>query len=127
MIRRPPRSTRTDTLFPYTTLFRSGIETAGLVYEAPQPGRVRIADVGLIRQLPHRLVEQALVQQRETSGLNVLRIIGPGGEDLSQKARRVTGCFGLRAGSDRQRTRLNSRHYCAFRMRFSAFNIQKTI
>src|SRR3546814_19608195 len=30
MIRRPPRSTRTDTLFPYTTLFRSkssGIET----------------------------------------------------------------------------------------------------
>src|SRR3546814_1686969 len=24
MIRRPPRSTRTDTLFPYTTLFRSG-------------------------------------------------------------------------------------------------------
>src|SRR3546814_3398520 len=28
MIRRPPRSTRTDTLFPYTTLFRSGIDTA---------------------------------------------------------------------------------------------------
>src|SRR3546814_4975767 len=26
MIRRPPRSTRTDTLFPYTTLFRSGVE-----------------------------------------------------------------------------------------------------
>src|SRR3546814_5597682 len=26
MIRRPPRSTRTDTLFPYTTLFRSGAE-----------------------------------------------------------------------------------------------------
>src|SRR3546814_10187170 len=28
MIRRPPRSTRTDTLFPYTTLFRSGKRTA---------------------------------------------------------------------------------------------------
>src|SRR3546814_7317814 len=27
MIRRPPRSTRTDTLFPYTTLFRSDRET----------------------------------------------------------------------------------------------------
>src|SRR3546814_15329572 len=26
MIRRPPRSTRTDTLFPYTTLFRSILE-----------------------------------------------------------------------------------------------------
>src|SRR3546814_5932423 len=28
MIRRPPRSTRTDTLFPYTTLFRSEVEKA---------------------------------------------------------------------------------------------------
>src|SRR3546814_6723227 len=28
MIRRPPRSTRTDTLFPYTTLFRSVIDTS---------------------------------------------------------------------------------------------------
>src|SRR3546814_4224438 len=27
MIRRPPRSTRTDTLFPYTTLFRSHVGT----------------------------------------------------------------------------------------------------
>src|SRR3546814_5066177 len=27
MIRRPPRSTRTDTLFPYTTLFRSTVVT----------------------------------------------------------------------------------------------------
>src|SRR3546814_4891683 len=30
MIRRPPRSTRTDTLFPYTTLFRSVLYEAGL-------------------------------------------------------------------------------------------------
>src|SRR3546814_7869862 len=30
MIRRPPRSTRTDTLFPYTTLFRSGLERPAL-------------------------------------------------------------------------------------------------
>src|SRR3546814_11931108 len=30
MIRRPPRSTRTDTLFPYTTLFRSGSAEHGL-------------------------------------------------------------------------------------------------
>src|SRR3546814_2990099 len=29
MIRRPPRSTRTDTLFPYTTLFRSGTQPFG--------------------------------------------------------------------------------------------------
>src|SRR3546814_1559946 len=34
MIRRPPRSTRTDTLFPYTTLFRS----------LPRQGGVAVAD-----------------------------------------------------------------------------------
>src|SRR3546814_7904689 len=50
MIRRPPRSTRTDTLFPYTTLFRSGTgrhrlpdrlaEDQGAVLEAgADPGR----------------------------------------------------------------------------------------
>src|SRR3546814_13345402 len=31
MLRRPPRSTRTDTLFPYTTLFRSGLLAAYFV------------------------------------------------------------------------------------------------
>src|SRR3546814_9742558 len=31
MIRRPPRSTRTDTLFPYTTLFRSDIAQVELL------------------------------------------------------------------------------------------------
>src|SRR3546814_4167403 len=33
MIRRPPRSTRTDTLFPYTTLFRSRLRVTGRVKE----------------------------------------------------------------------------------------------
>src|SRR3546814_13968765 len=32
MIRRPPRSTRTDTLFPYTTLFRSRQEVASQTF-----------------------------------------------------------------------------------------------
>src|SRR3546814_8663778 len=36
MIRRPPRSTRTDTLFPYTTLFRSGIAVCGANGLKPQ-------------------------------------------------------------------------------------------
>src|SRR3546814_2163247 len=34
MIRRPPRSTRTDTLFPYTTLFRSALSGADLSYRS---------------------------------------------------------------------------------------------
>src|SRR3546814_16115164 len=45
MIRRPPISTRTDTLFPYTTLFRStvlqayaNLEDQGLIRARPQSG-----------------------------------------------------------------------------------------
>src|SRR3546814_14552429 len=40
MIRRPPRSTRTDTLFPYTTLFRSrrNLDEAGIVYIGAEVG-----------------------------------------------------------------------------------------
>src|SRR3546814_16997354 len=37
MIRRPPRSTRTDTLFPHTTLFRSGC--GGAPAQQPEPRR----------------------------------------------------------------------------------------
>src|SRR3546814_8708771 len=40
MIRRPPRSTRTDTLFPYTTLFRS----PGCWQRSP-PGLIRTNDI----------------------------------------------------------------------------------
>src|SRR3546814_15951679 len=37
MIRRPPRSTRTDTLFPYTTLFRSASRRLAIRLPAPAP------------------------------------------------------------------------------------------
>src|SRR3546814_6553984 len=37
MIRRPPRSTRTDTLFPYTTLFRSSDRIDYLVEPGSRP------------------------------------------------------------------------------------------
>src|SRR3546814_2641598 len=58
MIRRPPRSTRTDTLFPYTTLFRSPqqfllqrIRPVRIDHELP---RQRISDDGakLLLELP---------------------------------------------------------------------------
>src|SRR3546814_3236316 len=38
MIRRPPRSTRTDTRFPYTTLFRSVFAVVGITSEDPAHG-----------------------------------------------------------------------------------------
>src|SRR3546814_1423290 len=41
MIRRPPRSTRTDTLFPYTTLFRSAVIQTAPMNEAERSAYCR--------------------------------------------------------------------------------------
>src|SRR3546814_16293148 len=55
MIRRPPRSTRTDTLFPYATLFRSldGRESVG------EETRRLDVDVPLARRLRHHIGARA--------------------------------------------------------------------
>src|SRR3546814_10532735 len=64
MLRRPPRSTRTDTLFPYTTLFRSAnecpVRIAALIYDpsdiagdgrdAPQIDSVICFDAAITRR-----------------------------------------------------------------------------
>src|SRR3546814_11538699 len=42
MVRRPPRSTRTDTLFPFTTLFRSGAHGLGFTIWARHGARVQM-------------------------------------------------------------------------------------
>src|SRR3546814_14180761 len=69
MIRRPPRSTRTDTLFPYTTLFRScaypGARRFGLAsvsVAAPLP----VGEHAL--PAPSRLVNQFGQQMRQIAG-----------------------------------------------------------
>src|SRR3546814_1714776 len=62
MIRRPPRSTRTDTLFPYTTLFRSHrrLHGAGLL----------LADLG-----GQQIADEALRSEEQTSELQSLMSI----------------------------------------------------
>src|SRR3546814_3040098 len=45
MIRRPPRSTRTDTLFPYTTLFRSPLSRSNSSLWLRQNARKRLSAV----------------------------------------------------------------------------------
>src|SRR3546814_14029428 len=44
MIRRPPRSTRTDTLFPYTTLFRSRLTRGAAAVEGGTPMMLHLGD-----------------------------------------------------------------------------------
>src|SRR3546814_1232728 len=55
MIRRPPRSTRTDTLFPYTTLFRSLIELRGKTIRL---GRRHVRALGQIIALHLRVIDK---------------------------------------------------------------------
>src|SRR3546814_11382197 len=57
MIRRPPKTKLTDTLFPYTTLFRSR-QGGGPVRRNPAPGHVREDQV-----LPGSILHQAPVAQ----------------------------------------------------------------
>src|SRR3546814_11672359 len=90
MIRRPPRSTRTDTLFPYTTLFRS-LEAA-----AERGPRCRLGvGVDRVHFLPGRAL--MLRQHRalhpgvgENLGEAGDRLIAPGGLDLLL---RTIGCW----------------------------------
>src|SRR3546814_1509123 len=55
MIRRPPRSTRTDTLFPYTTLFRSQRDRGQALGDRPrqhvEDGGDHRVDLGLVHTL----------------------------------------------------------------------------
>src|SRR3546814_18641062 len=47
MIRRPPRSTRTDTLFPYTTLFRSMVPIGSVATFEDKTGPYRVVRYNL--------------------------------------------------------------------------------
>src|SRR3546814_18997443 len=89
MIRRPPRSTRTDTLFPYTTLFRStvprGLEfsegAAGGPQEAVAPARP--GHLGDSQPAP-------ALHAFEAHGLGGLRPWGARGRELrSRRSRRA--------------------------------------
>src|SRR3546814_11254013 len=65
MIRRPPRSTRTATLFPYTTLFRSGLWNTGVdgaKWGAPDDLNARKA---IRAMLKGRLIAWDPVRQKE--------------------------------------------------------------
>src|SRR3546814_5789302 len=70
MIRRPPRSTRTDTLFPYTTLFRSdlpsqcGVEERAMVQFGDYQNEIYAA--GLRGVLPKLPVDAATLEARRS-------------------------------------------------------------
>src|SRR3546814_1292144 len=68
MLRRPPRSTRTDTLFPYTSLFRSPIHPVLIIKEAADPfdrTRVRRGEAQFLAELVRAIVDIILGEKLE--------------------------------------------------------------
>src|SRR3546814_5987754 len=109
MIRLPPRSTRTDTLFPYTTLFRSLLDC--------------LARCHLLRGLLHRrllrsLAGRGLLRRLLRAGLlrrGLLHGLARGSLLRGLLCRLLRGLLGgalllQRGGLDRKSTRLNSSH-----------------
>src|SRR3546814_313182 len=74
MIRRPPRSTRTDTLFPYTTLFRSDCSSGTLkhcsaLFGAQDVVVVQYPDAKALGPIIARLNALSEVRSEETDSL----------------------------------------------------------
>src|SRR3546814_18642031 len=97
MIRRPPRSTRTDTLFPYTTLFRSFLPF--VPQRTVQVARIIAVFVGVVAvagvMVGGVVAVALLIRAAEAVGPAVF---GAGDAGL------------VLAGADRKSTRLNSSH-----------------
>src|SRR3546814_7863131 len=124
MIRRPPISTRTDTLFPYTTLFRSAV-----------PDAAQLGGQSSINNNPNSLSAKSNAHDKlieVTTDVLRLKIDTRGGDlvelDLPQYPLHIdtpdnplpllangSMVFESQSG-DRKSTRLKSRHKCASRL-----------
>src|SRR3546814_15906242 len=97
MIRRPPRSTRTDTLFPYTTLFRSGYMQDSMnarLMKMPVTGNGR------------RESYAHLPMPRMTNTYMLAGKVPP--QEIIASVKK--GLYAVNFGGDRKSTRLNSSH-----------------
>src|SRR3546814_20346962 len=124
MVRRPPRSTLTDTLFPYPTLFRSNPETitvARFCHEhhlSPWPLAIREIADGALTNAGQRSRQTAAPNRLPTPAVNA---IARAPQNVTRTIDRMTGAppaFAPSAPSstrhrrepDRKSTRLNSSH-----------------
>src|SRR3546814_14132436 len=79
MRRRPPRSTRTDTLFPYTTLFRSRTQAPVEISQAGRLHRQHRLELGIVeapfgvvaaQAVEHEVVQLVEQEDRKSTRLN---------------------------------------------------------
>src|SRR3546814_1248512 len=110
MIRRPPRSTRTDTLFPYTTLFRS--QSRMLAEQGSDgPGIEFLATDGTGKLWDIQAGVRAARSEEHTSELQSLMRISYAVFCLQKKDRRTAPSMRISAvaKTDRKKTHLNAR------------------
>src|SRR3546814_19919697 len=100
MIRRPPRSTRTDTLFPYTTLFRSNEVVAGTTQSGNWAADLVSEEGAAVAAFLEYLRPQTILGKFGTDGI-------PGLTSLDFYTPYIIETGG---GEDRKSTRLNSSH-----------------
>src|SRR3546814_2247215 len=102
MIRRPPRSTRTDTLFPDTTLFRSARNFPGpVIGELAAKAEGALPGFGLLEEFSRPALDEHAAHEQQILSRRVGRI-GSGNRNIAQRARGRE--------LDRKSTRLNSSH-----------------
>src|SRR3546814_17819230 len=107
MIRRPPRSTRTDTLVPYTTLFRSALGVGAGAGFAAGMARVRQGaqdGVGIVDRRRHQGLCFAAGKAEHDALVARALVLVAGGIDAEGDVAR------LGVDVDRKSTRLNSSH-----------------
>src|SRR3546814_10413477 len=117
MIRRPPRSTRTDTLFPYTTLFRSN--DAASVRRTGEWTMGKIRSVVMAASLPMVAIPLALTAQPAMARDADQRTYHLPAQSLAAALRAVAALSGrsivapaalIAERQDRKSTRLTSSH-----------------
>src|SRR3546814_5574819 len=138
MIRRPPRSTRTDTLVPYTTLFRSGeweparLRAQFFLTDVVRPAAARLADaaahheqrddaaIAHVHMIP---VIETGAENDHRAAAGLLRRVGEIARDLDDRLTRYTRHLLGPGGGDRKSTRLNSQSL--MRISYAVFCLHK--
>src|SRR3546814_8324526 len=125
MIRRPPRSTRTDTLFPYTTLFRSfkdnhlallGITEAVAAAKATWPGKLVHVEATNTDELTQALeagADAVLLDNMTPQEAKAAVDLATAWATEHGRPRPLLECSGgisIDTAADRKSTRLNSSH-----------------
>src|SRR3546814_2935156 len=111
MIRRPPISTRTDTLFPYTTLFRAFMDLYDKAQMDWHDASSAVASVGRANKGRLSTQEIDLKAWDRDNAQMVDSFIETGSDLLSMLTK--DSVIAARARADRKSPRLNSSHLCA--------------